>query len=48
MRDERKWRLAVAEFQAIRTNVPGYVGEAFVNDFHAVLGRMAIASEEDL
>jgi len=47
MRDERKWRLAVAEFQAIRANVPGFIPEAFVNDFHAVLDRMAAASDED-
>jgi hypothetical protein len=47
MRDERKWQLAVAEFKATRANVPGLVSEAFVNEFHAVLDRMAAASEED-
>ena len=47
MRDEKKWRLAVAEFQAMRANVPGFIPEAFVNDFHAVLDKMAAASEED-
>jgi hypothetical protein len=48
MRDEKKWRMAVAEFQAIRANVPGFVGESFVNDYHLVLDKMASASEEDL
>ncbi len=47
MRDERKWQLAVAEFKATRANVPGLISEAFVNEFHAVLDRMAAATEED-
>jgi len=48
MRDKKKWRLSVAEFHAIRTNVPDYVTEEFVSDYHAVLDRMSAASEEDL
>lgn len=47
MCDERKWRLAVAHFEAIRSNVPGYVGESFVDDYHAALDEMAAASGED-
>ena len=48
MRDERKWRLALAEFDGVRHNVPGYVSEQFVRDYHAVLDRLADATEEEL
>lgn len=48
MRDERKWRLALAEFEATRVHVPALVSEKFVSDYHAVLDKMADASEEDL
>jgi hypothetical protein len=48
MRDEKKWRLALAEFEAVRGNIPNYVSEKFVNDYHAILDRMAAATEEDL
>jgi hypothetical protein len=47
MRDERKWRLALAEFQAMRANIPNYIHEAFVINYHAILDRMAAATEED-
>jgi hypothetical protein len=48
MRDERKWRLAFAEFEAMHAHVPSHVSEKFVSDYHAVLDKMADASEEDL
>jgi hypothetical protein len=48
MHDQRKWRLAVVEFNAIRMNIPRLVSEAFVRDYHVVLGKMAAASSEDL
>ena len=47
MRDEKQWRKAVVEFQALRGNVPGYVSEAFVRDYHEILDRMSVASGED-
>jgi hypothetical protein len=47
MRDEREWRKALAEFQAMRGNIPGYISEAFVHDYHGILDRMARASEQD-
>ena len=48
MGDEHKWKLAVARFQAIRNNVPGYVKESLVNEYHEVLEQMATASGEDM
>jgi hypothetical protein len=47
MRDEQKWKLALSQFNAIRTNLPGYIPEALVNEYHAVLDLMASASDED-
>lgn len=48
MRDEKKWRLALAEFEAMRAHVPPRVSGKFVSDYHSVLNKMADASEEDL
>jgi hypothetical protein len=47
-RDERQWRLAVVDLQAIRANLPNYISEALVNEYHAVLDRMSVGSEEEL
>ena len=48
MRDDKKWRLALAEFEAMRAHVPSRVSEKFVTDYHGVLDKMTEASEEDL
>ncbi len=48
MRDEKKWRLSVVEFEAMHTNMPLRMSERFVSDYHGVLDKMADASEEDL
>lgn len=47
MHEEKKWRLAVSQFHAIRSNVPGYIKESLVDEFHAILDQMAAASGED-
>lgn len=48
MRDEKKWRLSVVEFEAMHTNMPLRMSERFVSDYHGVLDKMADASEEAL
>ena len=48
MPSDLKWQLALAEFEAIRAHVPPYVSQKFVNDYHAVLDKMADASGENL
>ncbi len=47
MHDEKKWRLTVSQFHALRSNVPGYIKESLVDEFHAILDQMAAASGED-
>jgi len=46
MQNEREWRLALAEFEALRKNVPPSVSDSFVAEYHAVLDLMAGASGE--
>jgi hypothetical protein len=48
MRDERKWKLGLVQFQALRANIPTLVSEKVVQEYHAVLDLLAVASEEDL
>ncbi len=48
MRDAKKWRIALAEFEGMRAHLPSRVSEKFVSDYHAVLNKMADASEEDI
>jgi hypothetical protein len=47
MRDERQWKLGVVQFQALRDNIPGYIPEKLVHEFHAILDILSAASEED-
>ena len=48
MPSDMNWQLALAEFEAIRAHVPQHVSEGFVNDYHAVLDKLADASGENL
>lgn len=47
MRDERQWKLGVVQFQALRDNIPGYIPEKLVHEFHAILDILTAASEEN-
>jgi hypothetical protein len=48
MRDERKWKLGLVQFQALRANIPTLVSEKLVQEYHAVLDLLDAASEERL
>jgi hypothetical protein len=48
MRDERKWKLGISQFNGIRDNLPAYIPENLVNEYHSALELLASASEEDL
>jgi hypothetical protein len=47
MRDEKEWQRALAEFRAMQGNIPGYISEGFVREYHGILDRMTTASGED-
>ena len=47
MLDDRKWKLATAQFHAIRTNIPTLIHENLVIEYHEALTAMASASGED-
>jgi hypothetical protein len=47
MQNEREWRLARAEVEAIRKNLPTSVSESLVAEYHAVLDRLTSASGEN-
>lgn len=47
MRDARKWKLGLVQFQALRANIPTLISEKVVQEYHAVLDLLAAASEED-
>jgi hypothetical protein len=48
MPDEKKWRLALSQFHAIRSNAHGFIHEKLVIEFHEMLDLMTAASGEDL
>ena len=48
MRDDKKWRISISQFQAIRANIPNLVSEDLVNEYHGVLDALSSASDEDL
>ena len=48
MREETQWKLAWALFEAFRTNLPGWINRARVEEYHSILDRLEQGSGEDL
>jgi hypothetical protein len=48
MADDRQWALAWAKFEAMYKNLPDYLTEDDVRDFHGILDLLQQASGEDL
>jgi len=48
MQDEKAWRIAISQFNALRSNIPSSVSEDVVSEYHNILETLQSASGEDL
>lgn len=47
MNNDRKWQLAWAKFDAFKENLPSWIGESDVAEFHSILDLLQESSGED-
>jgi len=47
MLDQKKWGLAISQFQALRKNIPNLVDENLVREYHSILDLFHSSSGED-
>src|SRR6267154_1692909 len=47
MRDQRQWNIARSQLDALRKNIPPWIDEHRVREYHAIVDLLEEASDED-
>lgn len=48
MHDQKTWKLAISQFNALRSNIPTSISENLVNEYHEIVKSLELATAEDL